>query len=132
MINIQQCGVDIPAQLVGTLPYVVTIVVLAGFIGRSLGWYHTTTGGPGIIASIIGAEYRRNDEPRTMNDERRRFHRSSFISSFILRASNRPGKETCVERFSLTAASGVFLEKYEETLFSLNRNRALNPNLSSR
>jgi simple sugar transport system permease protein len=34
-INIQQCGVDIPAQLVGTLPYVVTIVVLAGFIGRS-------------------------------------------------------------------------------------------------
>jgi simple sugar transport system permease protein len=34
-INIQQCGVDIPAQLVGMLPYVVTIVVLAGFIGRS-------------------------------------------------------------------------------------------------
>jgi len=42
------------------------------------------------------------------------------------------GRKTCVERFSLTAASGVFLEKYEETLFSLNRNRALNPNLSSR
>jgi simple sugar transport system permease protein len=27
--------VDIPAQIVGTLPYIVTIVVLAGFIGRS-------------------------------------------------------------------------------------------------
>jgi general nucleoside transport system permease protein len=34
-INIQQCGVDVPAGLVGTLPYIVTIVVLAGFIGRS-------------------------------------------------------------------------------------------------
>ena len=36
-INIQQCGVDVPAQLLGMLPYVVTIVVLAGFVGRSTG-----------------------------------------------------------------------------------------------
>jgi len=34
-INVQQCGVDVPAQIVGILPYVVTIVVLAGFVGRS-------------------------------------------------------------------------------------------------
>jgi ABC-type uncharacterized transport system permease subunit len=34
-INIQQCGVDFPAQIIGTLPYVVTIIVLAGAVGRS-------------------------------------------------------------------------------------------------
>ena len=34
-INIQQCGVDFPAQIIGMLPYVVTIVVLAGVVGRS-------------------------------------------------------------------------------------------------
>lgn len=34
-INIQQCGVNFPAQIIGMLPYVVTIVVLAGVVGRS-------------------------------------------------------------------------------------------------
>jgi ABC-type uncharacterized transport system permease subunit len=34
-INIQQCGVDFPAQIIGMLPYVVTIVILAGVVGRS-------------------------------------------------------------------------------------------------
>jgi general nucleoside transport system permease protein len=34
-INIQQCGVDFPAQIIGMLPYVVTIVVLAGVVGRA-------------------------------------------------------------------------------------------------
>ena len=29
--------------------------LVAGFIGRSFGWYHSGTSGPGIIASIIGA-----------------------------------------------------------------------------
>jgi len=29
--------------------------LVAGFVGRSLGWYHSGTSGPGIIASIIGA-----------------------------------------------------------------------------
>lgn len=29
--------------------------VLAGFIGRAAGFYHTGDAGPGIIASIIGA-----------------------------------------------------------------------------
>ena len=29
--------------------------LVAGFIGRALGWYHSGTSGPGIIASIIGA-----------------------------------------------------------------------------
>jgi simple sugar transport system permease protein len=36
-INIQQCGVDFPAQFLGMLPYLVTIVVLAGVVGRSVG-----------------------------------------------------------------------------------------------
>jgi simple sugar transport system permease protein len=34
-INIQQCGVDFPPQIIGMLPYVVTIIVLAGVVGRS-------------------------------------------------------------------------------------------------
>jgi general nucleoside transport system permease protein len=40
-INIQQCGLEIrpgepfPAQIIGLLPYVVTIIVLAGAVGRS-------------------------------------------------------------------------------------------------
>jgi len=34
-INIQRCGVDIPAQIIGMLPYVVTIIVLAGAVGRA-------------------------------------------------------------------------------------------------
>ncbi len=29
--------------------------MLAGFIGRSLGWYGVGNAGPGIIASILGA-----------------------------------------------------------------------------
>jgi simple sugar transport system permease protein len=34
-INIQQCGVDFPPQIIGMLPYLVTIIVLAGVVGRS-------------------------------------------------------------------------------------------------
>jgi uncharacterized membrane protein YeaQ/YmgE (transglycosylase-associated protein family) len=29
--------------------------LVAGFVGRSLGWYQSGASGPGIIASIIGA-----------------------------------------------------------------------------
>jgi uncharacterized membrane protein YeaQ/YmgE (transglycosylase-associated protein family) len=29
--------------------------LVAGFVGRSLGWYSSSTHGAGIIASIIGA-----------------------------------------------------------------------------
>jgi uncharacterized membrane protein YeaQ/YmgE (transglycosylase-associated protein family) len=29
--------------------------LVAGFLGRALGWYHSATSGPGIIASVIGA-----------------------------------------------------------------------------
>jgi uncharacterized membrane protein YeaQ/YmgE (transglycosylase-associated protein family) len=29
--------------------------LVAGFIGRALGWYQSGSSGPGIIASIIGA-----------------------------------------------------------------------------
>ena len=34
-INVQQCGVDFPPQIIGMLPYLVTIIVLAGVVGRS-------------------------------------------------------------------------------------------------
>jgi uncharacterized membrane protein YeaQ/YmgE (transglycosylase-associated protein family) len=29
--------------------------LLAGFLGRTLGWYESTNSGPGIIASVLGA-----------------------------------------------------------------------------
>jgi ABC-type uncharacterized transport system permease subunit len=34
--NMQSCGVPIDARLVGMLPYLVTLFVLAGFVGRSI------------------------------------------------------------------------------------------------
>jgi simple sugar transport system permease protein len=33
--QLQQFGIDFPHQLVGMLPYILTIVVLAGFVGRA-------------------------------------------------------------------------------------------------
>jgi simple sugar transport system permease protein len=33
--NLQSCGVDIPSGIVGMLPYLATILVLAGLVGRS-------------------------------------------------------------------------------------------------
>src|SRR5205085_7863152 len=33
--NMQSCGVQIPPQVVGMLPYIATLIVLAGFVGRS-------------------------------------------------------------------------------------------------
>ncbi len=33
--QLQQFGIDVPHQLVGMLPYILTIVVLAGFVGRA-------------------------------------------------------------------------------------------------
>ena len=29
--------------------------LVAGFLGRALGWYRSGSSGPGIVASIIGA-----------------------------------------------------------------------------
>jgi uncharacterized membrane protein YeaQ/YmgE (transglycosylase-associated protein family) len=29
--------------------------LVAGFLGRALGWYHAGQSGPGVIASVIGA-----------------------------------------------------------------------------
>ncbi|MEW6578658.1 MAG: ABC transporter permease, partial [Chloroflexota bacterium] len=33
--QLQQFGINFPHQLVGMLPYILTIVVLAGFVGRA-------------------------------------------------------------------------------------------------
>ncbi len=33
--QLQQFGIDFPHQLVGMLPYILTIVVLAGFVGEA-------------------------------------------------------------------------------------------------
>jgi uncharacterized membrane protein YeaQ/YmgE (transglycosylase-associated protein family) len=44
-----------PGGLVVTMLLGVAGSLVAGFVGRSLGWYSSSTGGAGIIASIIGA-----------------------------------------------------------------------------
>jgi uncharacterized membrane protein YeaQ/YmgE (transglycosylase-associated protein family) len=44
-----------PGGLVITALLGIVGSVLAGFVGRALGWYSATNSTPGIIASIIGA-----------------------------------------------------------------------------
>jgi uncharacterized membrane protein YeaQ/YmgE (transglycosylase-associated protein family) len=44
-----------PGGVIVTMLIGVAGALLAGFLGRSLGWYENPGEGPGIIASIIGA-----------------------------------------------------------------------------
>ena len=44
-----------PGGVIITMLLGVAGSLVAGFVGRSLGWYHSSASGPGIIASIIGA-----------------------------------------------------------------------------
>jgi len=44
-----------PGGVVITMLLGVAGSLVAGFLGRALGWYHSPSEGPGIIASIIGA-----------------------------------------------------------------------------
>ena len=44
-----------PGGVVITMLLGIAGSLVAGFVGRSLGWYHSGSSGPGIIASIIGA-----------------------------------------------------------------------------
>ena len=44
-----------PGGVVITMLLGIAGSLVAGFVGRSFGWYHSGTSGPGIIASIIGA-----------------------------------------------------------------------------
>jgi uncharacterized membrane protein YeaQ/YmgE (transglycosylase-associated protein family) len=44
-----------PGGVVVTMLLGVAGSLLAGFLGRAVGWYHDPGHGPGIIASIIGA-----------------------------------------------------------------------------
>jgi uncharacterized membrane protein YeaQ/YmgE (transglycosylase-associated protein family) len=44
-----------PGGIIVTMLIGVVGALLAGFIGRALGWYQNPGEGPGIIASIIGA-----------------------------------------------------------------------------
>jgi uncharacterized membrane protein YeaQ/YmgE (transglycosylase-associated protein family) len=44
-----------PGGIIITMLLGVAGAVLAGFLGRALGWYDRPGSGPGIIASIIGA-----------------------------------------------------------------------------
>ena len=44
-----------PGGIIVTMLLGVAGSFIAGFLGRSLGWYSSVRGGPGIIASIIGA-----------------------------------------------------------------------------
>lgn len=44
-----------PGGFIVTMLLGVAGALLAGFIGRALGWYSEVTTGPGIFASILGA-----------------------------------------------------------------------------
>ena len=44
-----------PGGIIVTMLIGVAGALLAGFIGRALGWYSDPGTGPGIIASIVGA-----------------------------------------------------------------------------
>jgi uncharacterized membrane protein YeaQ/YmgE (transglycosylase-associated protein family) len=44
-----------PGGIIVTMLIGVAGALLAGFLGRALGWYSDPATGPGIIASIIGA-----------------------------------------------------------------------------
>ena len=44
-----------PGGIIVTMLIGVAGALLAGFLGRALGWYANPGEGPGIIASIIGA-----------------------------------------------------------------------------
>ncbi len=44
-----------PGGIIVTMLIGVAGALLAGFLGRALGWYRQPGTGPGIIASIIGA-----------------------------------------------------------------------------
>jgi uncharacterized membrane protein YeaQ/YmgE (transglycosylase-associated protein family) len=44
-----------PGGVIVTMLIGVAGALLAGFLGRALGWYQNPGEGPGIIASIIGA-----------------------------------------------------------------------------
>jgi len=44
-----------PGGVIVTMLIGVAGALLAGFLGRALGWYNNPSEGPGIIASIIGA-----------------------------------------------------------------------------
>ena len=44
-----------PGGMIVTMLIGVAGALLAGFLGRALGWYDNPGEGPGIIASIIGA-----------------------------------------------------------------------------
>jgi uncharacterized membrane protein YeaQ/YmgE (transglycosylase-associated protein family) len=44
-----------PGGMIVTLLIGVAGALLAGFLGRALGWYNNPGEGPGIIASFIGA-----------------------------------------------------------------------------
>jgi uncharacterized membrane protein YeaQ/YmgE (transglycosylase-associated protein family) len=44
-----------PGGVIVTMLIGVAGALLAGFLGRALGWYNNPSEGPGIIASLIGA-----------------------------------------------------------------------------
>ena len=44
-----------PGGIIITMLIGVAGAMIAGFLGRAMGWYRDPTDGPGIIASIVGA-----------------------------------------------------------------------------
>jgi uncharacterized membrane protein YeaQ/YmgE (transglycosylase-associated protein family) len=44
-----------PGGIIVTILLGIAGSVVAGFLGRAIGWYHDPSQGPGILASIVGA-----------------------------------------------------------------------------
>jgi uncharacterized membrane protein YeaQ/YmgE (transglycosylase-associated protein family) len=44
-----------PGGIVVTILLGIAGSIIAGFLGRAIGWYRSPSEGPGIVASIIGA-----------------------------------------------------------------------------
>ena len=44
-----------PGGIIITILLGIAGSVVAGFLGRAVGWYHTPSSAPGIFASILGA-----------------------------------------------------------------------------
>ena len=44
-----------PGGIIVTIVLGIAGALVAGFLGRALGWYQSPSGGPGIIASVLGA-----------------------------------------------------------------------------